>query len=324
MDVLIVEPLEAEVLQWIDARHPVRFAPELEREPRALRQALFNVRALIAPPSVALDAQALHFAPVLRAVGRLSAGAENLDVEAFARAGVEIVRPGTASAGAEAEFAIGAMLQLLRRVPVRSNDGMLVGRELAGATVGLVGLPAAARPLAELLGAFGAQVKGYDPALHQSDGLWQRWKIEPLGLHELVQHSDVLCVLLNYFTRYKGLLGERFLPYCKLDQVLVGLSHSSLFDEAALAEALDSGRMAAAWFDSMEPGMLDPGRPLHRVKKLQVTPRVASTTRESRIRSAWAVVRRIDEILCDATPRAEFRPTTEDDSLDLEAGQASA
>ena len=144
MDVLIVEPVEPEILQWIDARHPVRFAPEFERDPRALRQALFNVRALIAPPSVALDAQALHFAPVLRAVGRLSAGVENLDLEAFARAGIEIVRPGTASAGAEAEFAIGAMLQLLRRVPVRSNDGMLVGRELAGATVGLVGLPASA------------------------------------------------------------------------------------------------------------------------------------------------------------------------------------
>ncbi|MFO1214275.1 MAG: hypothetical protein U1E72_06665 [Burkholderiaceae bacterium] len=70
---------------------------------RALREAMFNVRALIAPASVALDAQALHFAPVLRAVGRLSAGTENLDVDAFARAGVEIVRPSTASAGAEAE-----------------------------------------------------------------------------------------------------------------------------------------------------------------------------------------------------------------------------
>ena len=324
MDVLIVEPLEPEVLQWIDARHPVRFAPELERDPRGLRQALFNVRALIAPPSVALDAQALHFAPVLRAVGRLSAGAENLDLEAFARAGVEIVRPGTASAGAEAEFAIGAMLQLLRRVPVRGNDGMLVGRELAGATVGLVGLPASARPLAELLAAFGAQVKGYDPAVHQSDGLWERWKIAPLGLRELVECSDVLCVLLGYFTRYKGLLGERFLPYCRPDQVVVSLGHSSLFDDAALAEAMESGRIAAAWFDSMEPSMLDFGQPLRAVRNLQVTPRVSGTTRESRIRSAWTVVRRIDEIRAEAGPRPEFRATTEDDSLDLEAGRASA
>lgn len=323
MDVLIVEPLEPEILQWMDARHPVRFAPELQHDPRALRRALFNVRALIAPPSVSLDAQALHFAPVLRAVGRLSSGAEDVDAAAFARAGVEIVRAGAASSGAEAEFAIGAMLQLLRRVPVLSNDGMRVGRELAGATVGIVGMTAAARPLAELLGAFGARVKGYDPALHPTDGLWERWKIAPSGLRELVEQSDVLCVLLNYFTRYKGLLGERFLPYAKADQVLVSLAHSSLFDETALADALDHGRIAAAWFDSLEPGLLDPGRPLHAVRNLQVTPRVAGTTRESRLRGAWAVVRRIDEILSDV-PRAPFRSTIEDDSLGLEAGPASA
>ena len=62
--------------------------------------------------------------------------------------------------------------------------------------------------------------------------------------------------------------------------------------------------MAAAWFDSLEPGALDPGRPLHGVRTLQVTPRVASTTRESRVRSAWAVARRIDELLSGAPPRA--------------------
>ena len=163
MDVLIVEAMEPEVLEWLGARHPLRFAPELARDGRALRQTLFNVRALIAPASVVLDAQALRFAPVLRAVGRLSAGVESIDADAIARAGVEIVRPGTASAAAEAEFAIGSMLQLLRRVPVQSADGMLVGRELAGARVGLVGLPAAARTLAELLGAFGAGVSGYGP-----------------------------------------------------------------------------------------------------------------------------------------------------------------
>lgn len=324
MDVLIVEPLEPEVLQWIGARHPTRFAPQLERDPLALRRALFDVRALIVPSSVALDAQALRLAPVLRAVGRLSAGVENLDAEAFADAGVEIVRPGAASAAAEAEFAVGAMLQLLRRVPVEGPDGALVGRELGGATVGLVGLPAAARPLADLLHAFGSRVVGYDPAVHASDPLWANWRIEPTGLNELVRTSDVLCVLLSYFPRYRGLLGERFLPDCKPDQVLVSLAHSSLFDEAALAGALGSGRMLAAWFDSLEPGLLDPGRPLNRVANLQVTPRVASTTRESRSRSAWAVVRRIDEILAEAPDRRTFRRTTADDSLDLEAGRASA
>lgn len=323
MDVLIVEPLDGEIVQWLEERHPTRYAPQLQNDSRALRQALSKARALIIPPSIGLDEPTLQYAPLLRAVGRLSAGAENLDIDAIARRSIEVVRGGTASAAAEAEFAVAAMLQLLRRVPVRSNEGLMVGRELGGARVGVIGMTAAARPLAALLKAFGAQVRGYDPAVHLSDALWSDWGIDALGLRELVESSDVLCVLLNYFPRYKGLLGERLLGACKHQQVLVNLAHSSLFDEQALAEALDSGRIAAAWFDSMEPGLLDFARPLRAVRNLQVTPRVACTTRESRIRSAWTVVRRIDQILRETQPRAAFRPSMPDDALDLEAGRAS-
>lgn len=325
MDVLIVEPLEPEVMQWLGERHAVRYAPELARDPRALRQALFNIRALIIPPSVALDAQVLHYAPVLRAVGRLSAGAENIDIDACGRAGVEVVRSITASAVAEAEFMVGALLAMLRRVPVVNAEGLLVGRELGGATVGLIGMVPAARSLAQLLAAFGSRVVGYDPSVHASDNVWARWRVEPLPLRELMEQSDGVCVQLAYFTRYQGLIGERFLPFCKPNQVLVSIAHSSLFDEAALAEVLATGRMAAAWFDSMEPGAMDAGRPLHDIDSLQITPRVASTTRESRIRSAWAVARRIDELLtANSSPqRPDFKSTAPDAPLDLPADEAS-
>ncbi|MBI5255688.1 MAG: phosphoglycerate dehydrogenase [Burkholderiales bacterium] len=325
MDVLIVEPLDPEVMHWLVARHAVRYAPDLARDPRAFRQALYNVRSLVLPPSVALDAETLRHAPLLRAVGRLSAGAENIDVDACARAGVEVVRPTNATAAAEAEFIIGALLQMLRRVPVVNAEGLLVGRELGGSTVGLIGMTPAARPLAQLLGAFGARVVGYDPAVHSSDPLWQRWRVEPVGLRELLEDSEAVSVMLSYFSRYHGLLGERFLPFCRPNQVMVCISPSSVFDEAALAEALGTGRMAAAWFDSLEPGVLEPGRPLHEIDTLQVTPRVSSTTRESRVRSAWGVARRIDELLSQPAARAEFKGTDPSgEPLDLAAGGASA
>ena len=64
-----------------------------------------------------------------------------------------------------------------------------------------------------------------------------------------------------------------------------------------------SGRIAAAWLDSLEPGALEAERPLHGIETLQVTPRIAATTRESRQRSAWAVARRIDELL-EFVPRS--------------------
>jgi phosphoglycerate dehydrogenase-like enzyme len=242
----------------------------------------------------------LHFAPALRAVGRLSSGAENIDLEACARAGVEVVRATTASAAAEAEFMVGAMLAMLRRVPVINPEGLLVGRELGGCTVGLVGMVPAARVLAQLLSVFGSRVVGYDPSVHATDSVWSRWRIEPLGLRELIEQSDAVCVQLAYFSRYRGLIGERVLPTCKENQIVVSITHSAVFDEMALARVLQSGRMAAAWMDGLEPGAMDTTRPLHNVQSIQVTPRVASTTLESRVRSAWAVARRIDEILAAA------------------------
>ena len=297
MVVLIVEPIDPEVMQWLVARHPVRFAPDLARDPQAFRKALRQVRALVIPANVALDAETLALAPELRAVGRLSAGIENIDFEACARAGVEVVRPVDSTAQAEAEYMIGALLQMLRRVPVVNAEGLLVGRELCGATVGLVGMAPAARPLAALLEAFGSRVLGYDPMLHASDSRWNDWGIAPVSLRELMELSDGACVMLSYFTRYQHLLGERYLPFCRPNQVLVSISPSNIFDDRALADVLATGRMAAAWFDCMEPGQLDVGRPLAARDNLQVTPRVASTTRESRVRAAWDVAQRLDALL---------------------------
>jgi phosphoglycerate dehydrogenase-like enzyme len=296
----------------------VRFAPELALDPRAFRQALYDVRAAVIPASVALDAQALRHAPALRTVGRVSAGPDSIDADACSRAGVEVVRSRTACAQAEAEFMIGALLSLLRRVPVMDADGSFVGRELGTATVGLLGMAPAARSLSQLLGAFGSRVLGYDPSLHSSDPVWERWRVTPVGLHELLEQCDAVCVQLAYFSRYHGLLGERFLQFCKPDQVIVSIAHSGLFDEAALAGALASGRIAGVWLDSAEPGMLDEGRPLFGMQNVQITPRLSGTTRESRLRSSWTVIKRIDELLAQAplAPR-EFRSTGAGVPIDL-------
>ncbi len=297
MSLLIVEPFEAEVVQWLSKRRSVRYSPELAVDSGQLRQAMQQVQALILPPSVGVDAQLLRASPNLRVVGRMSAGGENIDLEACRAAQVEVVRCSTATANAEAEFVIGALLAMLRRVPVQSSDGMLVGRELGCTTIGLIGMSPAARMLAQLLPVFGTRVLGYDPSLHQNELVWSRVGIEPLPLRELMEQSDGVCVQLPYFPRYRGLIGERVLEFSKPGQVIVSIAHSAIFDASALARSVLSGRVAAVWFDSMEPGMQEPGRPLHGLSALQVTPRLASTTRESRTRAAWSVARRIDELL---------------------------
>ncbi|MET0208615.1 MAG: NAD(P)-dependent oxidoreductase [Burkholderiaceae bacterium] len=295
MDLLIVEPIETEVLQWLQARYHVLHAPELAGQPKALRDNLSIARAAILPTSLRVDAEMIAGAPMLRAIGRIEPGFDNVDLEACAQASIEIVRGSAATAPAEAEFMIGALIALLR--PGSQGGEVGVGRELASATVGLIGLAPAARSLSAMLSGFGSRLVGYDPSVHASDLLWGRWRIEPISLRELLEGADAVCLQLPYYSRYQGLLGERYLPMCKPGQVVLATSHSALFDESALAEALKSGRLASVWLDSVEPGLLDAGRPLHGLPNLRTSSRLAGYTQESRVRSVWTVAQRLHEIL---------------------------
>ncbi|MBK1689684.1 NAD(P)-dependent oxidoreductase [Rubrivivax gelatinosus] len=324
MDVLIVEPLEQRALDWLGKRRAVHLDPSLAAEPRRFEALLAQARAVVVPASMPMDARTLMSAPALRAVGRLEGGPGTIDLIACESAGIAVVQPAGAGSVAEAEFATAAMLQLLRRVPVHEGHGVYVGRELSSSTVGIVGMSPTARLLSQLAGNFGARVVGYDPALHASDVAWRQAGIRAVPLAELLETCDVVVVLLAYYSRYHGLLGERLLESCKRDQVLVCLSPAALFDEQALAAALRSGRIAAAWFDRLEPGWLDIGRPLSGVDTLHVTSRLAPSTREARARGAWALVRRIDALLGVADPQAAFSETVPDVLAGLAGGPAPA
>ena len=148
--------------------------------------------------------------------------------------------------------------------------------------------------MAQMLSGLRDAARRLRPALHPNDSVWERWRVEPLGLRELLQESDAVCVQLPYFSRYRGLLGERFLPFCRPDQVIVSISHSALFDEVWLADALASDRLATVWLDSVEPGLLDPGRPL---RSRRCRSRRAWLARRARRTCAAPGPWRIDELL---------------------------
>ena len=215
---------------------------------------------------------------------------------------------------------IGALLSLLRRVPVAGADGIgrrararrrdhRPGRHGAG---GALDRPAARR------------LRLAHPRLRPGAAC-ERPVVGPLARQPCRPARDArarptcVCVQLDYFSRYHGLLGERFLPSCKPNQVRrQHRAFAPVRRSSRWPTALKSGRIAAAWLDSVEPGALDPHRPLHGIETLQITPRVASTTRESRLRSAWAVARRIDELLeAPTSAPADFKSTSQARSLIL-------
>ena len=139
------------------------------------------------------------------------------------------MRSTTATANAEAEFVVDALLALLRRVPVQASDGMLVGRELGCAAVGLIGMTPAARECWH--NCCRCLVVGCWPA---TQPIKTRSTVGELGAGACVAagadgakrcHQRAAALL----SRYRGLIGERILSQAKPGQVLVSLSHSAVF-----------------------------------------------------------------------------------------------
>ncbi len=316
MDILLLERLVPEALEWLQARHAVHHRPEIAADAVGLRKALFTAQAVVLPRKIVVTKEFLEFSPALKAVARMHVGTENTDLEACREHGVRVIQPTAASVRSNAEYLLASLLLLYRRGIGASLIGdrhadIRLGRELNGSVVGIFGLTPAAHTLALLLHALGAKLIGYDPAVHHSAPLWSRLHVQPVSLAELMSQSDAVSVQVMYASRYQGFINENTLAHCKPGQLWVGISRSHLFDAAALARALTDGRIEACMLDGAEAGFASRGTPLHEMGNLFLTPRLGSETRESRLRASWYVAHRIHETLAgprfgnlDQTPTA--------------------
>ncbi|RYY52529.1 MAG: hydroxyacid dehydrogenase, partial [Comamonadaceae bacterium] len=267
---------------------------------------LYNVQALVLPRKVVVTREFLDFAPVLRVLARMHTGTDNTDLEACRDRRVRVLHPVNAHVRSNAEYLLASLLLLFRRGigaslrGERHAPGML-GRELHGSTIGILGLAPTAHALAPMLDALGARLIGYDPAVHHTASIWQRLKIQPVALQELTAQADAVSVQVLYGSRYEHFVDDGVLAHCRRGQLWVGVTRSSLFDPGALARALDDGRIEAAMLDGAEAGFASRGTALHDKANLYLTPRVGSLTRESRVRASWYIAQRLHETL--AAPR---------------------
>ena len=81
---------------------------------------------------------------------------------------------------------------------------------------------------ASMLGALGAKLIGYDPAIHHTAPIWARLQVQPVGLQELMAKSDAVSVQVMYASRYQGFVNDKVLAHCRPGQLWVGISRSSL------------------------------------------------------------------------------------------------
>lgn len=315
VDILLLEPLEPEAQAWLEARHSVELRPDLAGDVSELRKALYNARTIVLPRKVVVTRELLDFAPVLQAVARMHASTDNTDLEACRAHKVRVIQATTANVRSNAEYLLAGILALFRRGIGDSLGGnrhaeVRLGRELNGSVIGVLGLGTTAQTLATLLYPLGAKLIGYDPAVHHTAPLWNRMRITPVTLPELMAQSDAVTLQMMYASRYQGFINANALAHCKRGQVWVGISRSLVFDTQALADALSDGRIDAAILDGAEAGFASKGSPLHELDNLFLTPRLGSHTRESRQRASWYVAHRLHETLSAPRPSQLDEVTT--------------
>jgi phosphoglycerate dehydrogenase-like enzyme len=321
MSVLLVDPLVPEALSWLQERHDVAFRPELADHPLALRKAVADARALVLPVHVIVSREFLEFAPKLQLIARLQLSSDNTDLEACARRRVRVVQARSATLRSSAEYVLYGLLMLYRRGMVSALLGrklaqVRMGRELAGSTVGMLGLAPVAHTLAPMLTSLGVRLVGYDPAVHHAAPIWSKLGVEPVSVAQLLARSDAVSLQVLYATRFRGWINEHLLNHCKQGQLWVSVSRSSLFDPEALAQALSDGRIDACLLDSASAGFAAEGTPLYGMPNLHLTPRLAAHTREAKLRASWYVAHRIHETL---SPAAALAPQKESDFLPMDS-----
>jgi phosphoglycerate dehydrogenase-like enzyme len=312
MEVLLIDPLVPEALAWLKERHEVSFHPEWGDDPIELRKNTYKTRALVLPPHVVVSQEFLDFSPKLQVIARMQISSDNTDLDACAKRRVRVVQARSATVRSNAEYLLYGLLMLYRRGMIsallgRKISQVRMGRELAGSTVGLLGLSPVAHTLAPMLKNLGVRLLGYDPAVHHAAPLWSKLGVEPVTVTELLTRSDAVSLQMVYASRFRGWINERLLNHCKPGQLWVGVSRSTLFDVEALALALSDGRIDACLLDGANAAFAATGTPLHELPNLHLTPRLGSHTREAKLRASWYVAHRIHETLAPAAAREESK-----------------
>ena len=297
MEVLLLENLAPDALEWLRGHHEVDYRPELLRDEQQLFVTLRDVTALVAPPRLRINQTLLGYAPRLKVIGRIHDSIENIDIEACGRRRVRVTQAVSATVRAQSEFLLSNLLTLARYAGIPSPTSRVMGREINDMRIGLIGMSPVVHELVPVLLALGARLMGYDPSMHRSAEMWQRLGVQPMGLRELLQEAEIVSVQQLYATRYKGMLGEHVLDACRKGQRWAFISRAELFDAEAMGEALRDGRIASLMLDSDKEELWALGGPLADLPNLHLTPRLAAYTKEAVLRGSWFLVDRIHETL---------------------------
>ncbi|MDQ7801806.1 MAG: phosphoglycerate dehydrogenase [Armatimonadota bacterium] len=249
--------------------------------------------------------------PRLRVVARNGIGTDTVDVQAATEFGVVVTNAPSVNADSVADFTLALLLALVRRVveadrAVRAGDWPpLVGVELRGKVLGLLGFGRIGQRVAERARGFGLRVLAYDPQPDHEAA--RELGVELVQFHRVLEEADFLSLHLPLLPETHHLLGEAELRRMKRTSYLVNTARGGVVDEAALARALREGWIAGAACDVFEE---EPPRtsPLLGAPNLLLSPHMASHTREAIARASRVAAENVLAVLRGQRPPNPVNP----------------
>ena len=255
-----------------------------------LVSALGDAQALIVRGATKVTAEVLNGAAGLKLVVRAGSGLDNVDAAAARARGIEVRNTPAANAVSVAELVFGLLIALERQLETaaaslragRWERAKLMGHELAGRRLSLIGFGRIGREVAVRARAFEMPVIAYDPLLEAwpAEFAW----VPKVTLEQAIERADVLSLHVPLTKETRGMIDAHVLARLPEGAVLVNLARGGLVDEDALCEALDQGRLRGAALDvfSTEP----PGaHPLIARPDVVVTPHLGASTHEAQRRA---------------------------------------
>ena len=228
-------------------------------------------------------------------------GVDHVDVKTAREMGIKLSNASGYSNDSVAELTICMMLSLLRNIPQvdarcragKTKDG-LVGCELKGKTVGIVGTGAIGMTVAKLCHAFGCKIVAYNGFSHKENSDL----ITYLPLKEMLEVSDIVTLHCPLTEKSKKLINKEALSFMKKSAVLINAARGGVVDTEALADSLNNGKISGAGIDVFETEPpLDINHPLLKTPNTIVTPHIAFATKESMEKRAEIVFENLNQFL---------------------------
>jgi (S)-sulfolactate dehydrogenase len=303
--VLITEFMAEPAVVELGKRYETDYRPTLVDEPAEFGAALGDVRAVIVRNRTQVNTTLLAAAPKLEVVGRLGVGLDNIDLDACAARGIEVIPATGANDLAVAEYVITTAAVLLRGAYF-VTDAMLagawprqssMGSELAGKTMGLVGLGSIARLVKAKAKSLGMAVAAFDPFVPNGDSAWEG--VAKHDLDGLLATADIVSLHVPLTDATRNLIDARAIAGMRASTILINAARGGIVDEAALAQALREGRLAGASLDvfASEPLSPDAAAVFVGAPNLILTPHIAGVTVESNDRVSTLIAEKVLEAL---------------------------